>query len=201
MKSWRFLPSWPLIVAFAALIRALAQPKLVLGDPDTYLHVAAGQWIIVHRALPIRDTFSHTMLGARWVPHEWLSEVIMAAVYDLAGWRGLILMTGVLFAASMAILTRKLLRHGEPLTTMILVFAVIVLQLPHLLARPHLLALPVMVVWVSALFDARDSGRTPSMYLLPLMVLWASLHGGFMFGVTLTFYLGLEAVVFPGARG
>src|SRR5262249_23075202 len=120
---------------------------------------------------------------------------------DLAGWRGLILMTGVLFAASMAILTRKLLRHGEPLTTMILVFAVIVLQLPHLLARPHLLALPVMVVWVSALFDARDSGRTPSMYLLPLMVLWASLHGGFMFGVTLTFYLGLEAVVFPGARG
>jgi hypothetical protein len=201
LKSPRFLPSWPLIVAFAAMTRALAQPNLVLGDPDTYLHVAAGQWIIDHRALPLRDSFSHTMLDARWVPHEWLSEIIMAAVYDLAGWRGLILMTGALFAVSMAVLTRRLLRHGEPLTTMILVFAVIALQLPHLLARPHLLALPVMVVWVAGLFDARDNGRAPSMYLLPLMVLWASLHGGFMFGIALTLYLGLEAVVFPGSRG
>jgi hypothetical protein len=194
------VPSWPLLIAAAALLRVLGDPQSVLRDPDTYLHVAVGRWIIGHLALPLRDPFSSTMPGAIWIPHEWLSEVVMAVVYRLAGWNGLVLLTGALFACTMGFLTRRLLRHGEPLTTVILALSIAALLLPHVIARPHLLALPIMALWSAALIEARDARRHPPCWALPLMTLWANLHGGFMAGMALAVYLAAEAVILPGGR-
>jgi predicted membrane protein len=89
----RLVPSWPLIVGLAVFIRALAQPTALLNDPDTYLHIAAGRWMLAHAALPVHDPFSHSLAGAVWVPHEWLAELVLATVYDAAGWSGLVLLT------------------------------------------------------------------------------------------------------------
>jgi hypothetical protein len=195
--SHRLLPSWPLIVGVAAMIRPLAEPHAVIGDPDTYLHIAAGRWIFAHAALPAQDPFSHSMAGAPWVAHEWLSEVILAAVFGLTGWPGLALLTALCFAGAMALLTRSLLRNGEPLSTLILVASVALLAMPHLLARAHTLAVPLLVVWSASLFAARDAGRGPPLRLLPVMMLWANLHGSFMFGLALAGYLGGEALIWP----
>src|SRR2546428_12420575 len=70
-------PSWPLLVGLAALVRPLFEPTTLLNDPDTYLHIATGRWILAHGSLPSHDPFSHSMPGAAWVPHEWMAEVIM----------------------------------------------------------------------------------------------------------------------------
>ena len=59
LPGWeRLLPSWPLIVGLAAFGRLLAEPMGLLNDPDTYLHIAAGNWILAHGALPLNDPFS-----------------------------------------------------------------------------------------------------------------------------------------------
>src|SRR6185312_11297273 len=115
------LLSWPLIVAAAAFCRALAGGMALLNDPDTYLHIAAGRWMIAHGALPLSDPFSHSMAGAAWVPHEWLAEIVLASTYDAFGWGGTILLTAACFAAALALLARRLLRHFEPLSMLILV--------------------------------------------------------------------------------
>jgi hypothetical protein len=196
----RLVPSWPLLVGLAALIRALAQPMALLNDPDTYLHIAAGRWMLAHTALPIHDPFSYTLSAAIWVPHEWLAEIVLAAVYRAAGWTGLVLLTAAAFAASLALLTRFLLRYAEPFSTLIAVILAAALVLGHLLVRPHLLALPFLVLWSGALFAARDSGFPPPFRLLPVMVLWANLHGSFMFGLTLALFLGAEAALSAGCR-
>jgi len=86
------IPSWPLIVGLAAFGRALAQPAALLNDPDTYLHIAAGRWMLAHVALPTADPFSHALAGATWVPHEWLAEVVLAAVFWATGWGGLVVL-------------------------------------------------------------------------------------------------------------
>ncbi|HEX7968029.1 MAG TPA: hypothetical protein VF502_07405 [Stellaceae bacterium] len=187
--------SWPLIVVVIAFVRPLRDGLAVLNDPDTYLHIAAGQWMIAHRALPLHDPFSHSMPGATWVPHEWLAEIVLARIYDGFGWPGLILLTTICFAITLALLTRKLLDHFEPLSTLVLVALSTVLILPHLLARPHVLAFPLVVTWSAALISARDSGRAPPLWILPVMTLWANLHGGFMFGLALAVFLGAEAVL------
>src|ERR1700746_3813954 len=95
----RLVPSWPLIVGLAVFLRALAQPMALLNDPDTYLHIAAGRWMLAHAALPVHDPFSHSLAGADWVPHEWLAEIVLAAAYDTAGWSGLVLLAAAAFAA------------------------------------------------------------------------------------------------------
>ena len=172
----------------------------LLNDPDTYLHIAAGRWMLAHAALPVHDPFSHSLVGATWVPHEWLAEIVLAAVYDLAGWSGLVLLTAAAFAASLALLTRFLLRWAEPFSALIAASLGAALVLNHLLVRPHLLALPLLVAWSGGLLAARDTGSGPPFRLLPVIVLWANLHGGFMFGLALTLFLTIEAVLAPGHR-
>jgi hypothetical protein len=193
--SARLVPSWPLIVALLVLGRALAQPGALLLDPDTYLHIAAGRWMLAHGALPAHDPFSFTFAGARWVAHEWLAEIVLAAVYRIAGWSGLTLLTIACFAVSLALLTRFLLRWAEPFTALIAAALAASLVEAHLLARPHLVALPLLVLWSGALFAARDTGSAPPFRLVPVMVLWANLHDSCMFGLLLACYLGGEAVL------
>jgi hypothetical protein len=194
------IPSWPLIVGLAALARALAQPTALLNDPDTYLHIAAGRWMLTHLALPVADPFLHSLAGAAWVPHEWLVKIILALVYGAGGWSGLVLLAAACFAAGIALLTRYLLRCFEPFSALIAVILGAALVLGHLLVRPHLLALPLLVIWSGELFAARDSRSPPPVWLLPLMALWANLHGSFMFGLALLLFLGAEAALSSGRR-
>lgn len=198
--GWRaLLPSWPLVLALAAFAETLVHPHRVLGDPDTYTHIAAGRWMFAHGALPAHDPFSYTKAGHRWVVHEWLSEIALAAAYDLAGWSGPVVLTGACFAASMAVLARLLLRWCEPFSALIAVLLAGELTLGHLLARPHMLALPLLVLWCGLLFRARDAGDGPPWRLLPVVTLWANLHASFMFGLALAAFLGGEAVLSPAA--
>src|SRR5690242_1570086 len=83
--------SWPLLVALFALIGVLGHPRpqALLSDGDTYWHLATGRWIVEHGAVPKVDPFSHSMPGAAWTAHEWLSEILMASVQGWAGWPGL----------------------------------------------------------------------------------------------------------------
>jgi hypothetical protein len=198
-SGWRrAMPSWPLIAAIAAVLMVAYRGKQLLGDPDTYLHIAAGNWMMAHRALPSADPFSWSMAGGHWVVHEWLAELALAAIQDTLGWVGLAYATALCFALSIALITRAVLRQLEPLVGMLVVLLILLLLEPHLLARAHVLALPALVAWCAALFAARDAKRGPPWAVLPVMVLWANLHGGYMFGIALAGYLGAEAVLTPG---
>jgi hypothetical protein len=190
-----WLPSWPWIVGLLATLRALASPLALLHDPDTYMHIAVGRWMLAHHALPTADPFSFTMAGAHWAPGEWLGEFVLATTYNGAGWGGVIVLTAACFGLAIGLLTWFLSRRLEPLPAVIAALAGAVLVLPHLLARPHVVALPLMVLWCGAVLAARDDNRDPPWFVLPAMVLWANLHGSFLFGIALAGYLGGEAVL------
>jgi hypothetical protein len=193
------IPPWPFVLGLLIFARLLAERLALLNDPDTYLHIAAGRWILAHRALPLHDPFSHSMRGASWLPSEWLAELALAAGYDGFGWVGVILIAAASVAIAVALLMHFLQRRLEALPALIATAAGAALLLPHALVRPHILILPLLVLWSGTLFAARDNGRGPPFLLLPVMVLWANLHGSFMFGLALAAYLGTEAVLQPGA--
>ncbi len=198
--AWqRLLPSWPWIIGLAAMLRALVSPLALLHDPDTYMHIAAGRWMLAHHALPIADSFSWSMPGAAWHPGEWLGEIILAALYDIGGWGGVVVLTAACFGLAIGLLTWFLARRLEPLPAVIAALAGAVLVLPHLLARSHVLALPLMVLWCGAVIAARDDERPPPSWLLLVMALWANLHASFLFGIALVGYLGGEAALYPGS--
>ncbi len=188
-------PSWPQLVGIGGLLLALGQRTMLLNDPDTYMHIAAGRWMLANGGLPIHDPFSHSMAGAPWLPHEWLAEIVFAVTYDRAGWAGLVLVTVLPFAWAMAWLTRRVLDRFEPMTGLIAVVSSMILLEPHLLVRAHALALPLLVVWSTETIAARDDGRAPPWWLAGVLALWANLHGSYMAGLALAGYLGCEAVL------
>lgn len=195
----RLVPSLPLLVGLLAFGRLLAERMALLNDPDTYLHIAAGRWMLLHGALPLHDPFSHSMPGAAWVASEWLGEIALAFAYGQLGWSGVILLTAACAAAAAMLLTYFLLRQLEPLPALVAAVAAAALLEPHILARAHILALPCLVAWCGLLLAARDAERPPPFAALPIMVLWANLHGSFLFGLGLAGFLGGEAVLRPPA--
>ena len=195
--------SWPLLVALAAALSVLGSTSInVLADPDTYLHIAAGRWMLAHGSVPTADPFSHSMPGTSWVAHEWLSELVLSGIYQGFGWAGLGGLMALVFAGTLAYLMRFLLSRLEPVHALLLTTYAACMLAGHLLARPHVLAWPLLAVWVGALVHASEHDRAPPWWLIPLMAVWANLHGGFMLGIALACGLALDATVSqaPGQR-
>ena len=187
--------SWPLIIGSLTYLGFLAYGNLLLGDGDTYWHITTGQWIIEHASVPAQDPFSHTMRGSPWTAHEWLSEVILALAYQAFSWAGVIALTSATFAATIAILTRFLLKNFEPVHALIFAALAVMMTAPHLLARPHVLAMPFLVLWTAQLVRGAEQGRAPGLWMLPVMTLWANLHGGFTLGLALALFFAIEGVL------
>jgi hypothetical protein len=182
----------PLLLALAVFALAAFSPA-VLNDGDTWSHVATGEWILQHGAIPRADPFSFTFAGAPWTAHEWLSEVLLALANRVAGWSGVVLLTGAAAGLATFVMANRAARalSGVPLLVVAALGASLIA--PGLLARPHILALPALALWCDGLMRASESGRAPSLRLLGLMALWANLHGSFAFGLALIAPFGLEA--------
>jgi hypothetical protein len=184
----------PLLLGLAVFALAAFSPA-VLNDGDTWSHVATGQWILAHGAIPRVDPFSYTFAGQPWTAQEWLSEVIMALAFRAAGWSGVALLTGAAAGAAIAIATGRTARDLTGFALLALAALSALLLAPSLLARPHILALPLLALWSVALIDAREAGRAPPLPFAALMALWANLHGGFAFGLALIAPFALEALL------
>ena len=86
-------------VAVLLIPAALGSSQTIFNDGDVSWHIATGQWILDHRAIPHADPFSFTWAGRPWVPIEWLAEVFYASAYRLAGYGGVAaLVTAALMA-------------------------------------------------------------------------------------------------------
>jgi hypothetical protein len=187
--------SLPLIFALGVYVLVAAHGGAVLHDPDTYLHVAIGRSILAHWTVPHDGVFSGTMAQAPWVDHGWLGEVILALIYQVFGWAGLVAVTCLCAAAAVALLLRFLLCCLLPVHAMIATALATILMIPHVLARPHILTLPILVVWVAALVRVRSEDRAPRPWLALLIPLWANLHGGYLFAIGIAGLLAAEAVL------
>src|SRR5207248_4716743 len=75
---WLDLPRFFIIAIFATMLIAAIQP---VTDPDFWWHLTTGNWILSQHAIPRTDLYTYTVAGHRWITHEWLSEVVLAALY------------------------------------------------------------------------------------------------------------------------
>jgi hypothetical protein len=166
-----------------------------LNDGDTYWHIAAGSWMLDHHQVARVDPLSYTHYGKPWVPHEWLSEILMTLVWRAGGWTALVVTFGLAVALSMALLTIRLGRWLGPIALAVTAYLCFGCMWVGLFTRPHLFALPIMIIWTGALIDARAARRAPPLWLIPLLVLWANLHGSFVFGALVAAPLALEALI------
>lgn len=161
----------------------------LLWDGDTSLHTAIGRWILDHGYIPVSDPFSFTQPGAPWLPVEWGTGVLFAALQQTFGLKGIVFLGGAVLAALITILLRTMLTAGADglFSILVALFASNALSL-HYHARPHLFTL--LFLAITAWIVAQDRQQpTRSIWLLPLLtVLWVNLHPGF---AILFAYLGV----------
>jgi hypothetical protein len=182
-----------LLIAMLLIPAVLGSSQTIFNDGDVSWHIATGRWILEHRAIPHTDPFSFTWFGKPWVPIEWLSEVIYAAAYRLAGYAGV---AAVVTAALMALHATVFLTASRWVRSALLpIVAMDFVLIPMLSARPHVLTWPLLAFWTLLMLRAREQDRAPPLIAAALMIAWTNLHGSFVFGLAIAAAFGLEALV------
>ena len=101
----------PWLIGVIVYLLLLTLGLRLLSDPDSYSHIEVGRWILAHRTWPTSDPFSFSMHGEPWIAFEWLSEVIYAAIYELAGWNAVVAFASAMIALTVGLLARFLMRE------------------------------------------------------------------------------------------
>jgi len=193
MSLFRYSPGLILVaIAIADSIR--------LPDPDLWGHVRFGQAVLNLHHLVLHDPYSYSAAGQYWNNHEWLSEVLMAAIFNHAGVFGLILLKLTCSAVVILALAAALAETGASTLAQfaVLIGSAVVIK-PQLQFRPQSFTFALLAVLICLL--TRDAyRRTGRLWLaIPILALWANLHGGFIMGIaalgTYSAVSGLQDIV------
>lgn len=184
----RLVPSFEaLIFILLFWVSLFFMPQLLNGDGDLGRHLTVGETILSTDQVPRVDLFSNTRLGDPFVPHEWMSEVLFAAAYRLAGLNGVAWLTAFFLALTYALLAggMRMLGVNAPLAAAGAIAAYAAGAIHHL-ARPHIFTLLCFTIFLIVLEFVRSSGKFRTLVTLPLVMLaWVNLHGAFIAGLVL----------------
>ena len=174
-------------IFYVAVTVSVRQP--LLNDPDTFLHISVGEWILKNGRFPVVDEFSHTAFGKSWGAVDWLGQVALALSYRVAGWRGVTEITTVTFSLISAVLAFYLARVLRLSLALSLAVTITVLISSHLLARPVIFSYLLLSIWVVLILELEERSWTGTLgyCLVPLMLLWANVHGSFTFGLLIAY--------------
>ncbi|MGH7814678.1 MAG: hypothetical protein ACREQI_11840, partial [Candidatus Binataceae bacterium] len=163
-----------------------------MADPDLWGHVRFGQDAIRAGHVLWRDRYSYTAAGHLWLNHEWLTEVIMGALYNWMGVFGIKLMKLACSALIVIFLAAAGAETGAPplLRVAALLGAVSTINW-QVQYRPQAFTFALLSALLYLLardcfgFARKpDSWRIGRLWLaVPMLALWANLHGGFIMGV------------------
>jgi hypothetical protein len=163
------------------------------ADADLWMHVRFGQLALHSGSILRHDIFSYSAPGAPWFNHEWLSDVVFAFLYNLAGVPGLKLLKFLCAAATIVLIAiaMRLRRVSGIIETAVLILVALALA-PQVQFRPQLFDY-VFFSAMLTLFAYENAGSAAALWLaVPIMALWANLHGSFPVGAAV---LGLYAAV------
>ena len=147
-------------------------------------HVRFGQAVLNLHHLVLHDPYSYSAPGHYWNNHEWLSEVLMAAVFNHAGVFGLILLKLACTTVVILALAAALAETGSSTLVQfaVLIGSAVVIK-PQLQFRPQSFTFALLAVLIY-LLTADAYRRAGRLWLaVPILALWANLHGGFIMGI------------------
>ena len=161
--------------------------KYSVLDLDLYWHLAVGDWILQHHAVPRTGILSHTASSRPWVAYSWGYEVLLSLVYKWSGLLG-IGVFGVLLTLLVAGCVYWMLRRLSGRFWVACLLAVVTCSafLFSLMPRPVFFSMALFMVTLTLILRAQRSGKVQTLYWLPLMfALWANIHIQFVYGLFL----------------
>jgi hypothetical protein len=187
-------------LAAAALLAlgVIAFAPHVPSDTDTLSRLAMGRWLWQHGlSLPASDPFTFATTTLRFGDPEWLGDLLLLRVFQLAGPAGLqisALALGVLGYWLALGLSRAL--EAGPRASLGLLLVTLPVVAPRINARNDLHALWILPAFAWLLTRPAPRLRT-WLGVFALALLWANLHGSFVLGAPLLMAAALDRPSWP----
>lgn len=166
-----------------AIYLILVTLSTVLYEGDTLWHIRAGEQMLKRAAVLRTDVFSWTAYGVKWTAHEWLYEVIIAAIYDRCGFIGLQILT-VIFSLIYGIAAIYMARKMSICWLPFVLLLEIVIKTQWCI-RPHTAALAIFAMLLVLLTEGRlvkaDKRNLAAVFVL--FMVWANIHSSVTIGL------------------
>ncbi|MEZ6126668.1 MAG: hypothetical protein R3C49_26400 [Planctomycetaceae bacterium] len=203
---WRDLRHWIQALWLTVFVfSGLVVMSRNTADPDLWGHVTYGREVLRDGYLHPTTTWSYAVDNYRWVNHENIAELMMAAADAFGGQTALLLLKSSLTLIVLGLPIWAARRQNCGLLTCLVLIQLIALNLSfHWLVRPHMLSyacgsalMAILATQLPGAIGARPNSDRFSRWLwliVPLMVFWTNAHGGYLAGLAiLTAWLGLDA--------
>jgi hypothetical protein len=175
----------------AVLVLVTVKTLGPVRDPDTFWHLATGDWLRKTWQFSGPDPWSATSTRT-WTLHEWIPELVLSQFQQAFGLPGVgwLMPLGVA-SVCLCILAACRARASLLVSSIVLVLAFVAMS-ASLSLRPHLVTFALTAFTISAWLRSVDDGR-PRWWLIPVSWLWACSHGMWFIGVVIgvTTLLGL----------
>lgn len=180
--------SWPHTLISAAFFITFAfylscSPP-VMNDPDVAWHLAAGDWMRDHRAIPTENLWTFHTNNPAWINLSWLWDVKMSFINAWFGFDGLQVFSALGAAWVVAMAAFVLLRQpSKPREDVIKIVLLLVMAgiYPSISARPQTATLFFTLCSIGLLDASRNKHSTKlRVWLMVLAAFWANVHGGFV---------------------
>lgn len=162
---------------FVIFIMLFAMATRVVTDTDMWWHLRLGQHILETGETVYADTFSHTYAGEIHRNHSAGAQVVMYAVWSLAGNLGMALFTSVLATSGMFFLYKA--GTGTIYMQAFLLIFGAATAATFWSARPQMFSFLFGTIVIYILFAYKRRGHDRLLWLIPVMWLWGNTHGGF----------------------
>jgi len=198
VRPWRerlIRPTLPELWSYLAIaLPTLGALIATLPTVDLAYQLRAGDEILAGHGIPSVDTWTFTAAGQPWLDQQWGAQVVLAAVFDLAGWSGLAVVRAVLVAGVFGLILVAIRRRAPDLgarPAAWLTLGAFAVAAPALALRPQLLAMACFAATLALLAGRRAQPR--AVWLIPVVaVVWANLHGSFVLAPVLVGLAWLE---------
>jgi hypothetical protein len=116
--------------------------------------------------------------------HEWLSEVLMSAIFDRYGPLGLKLLKFLCTAGTIIFIVLAQSETGAPAAVQTAILLVVALILvPAMQFRPQIFDFILLAAIIAMLSRHNWRGSAPLWIVIPGVAVWINLHGGFFIGL------------------
>jgi hypothetical protein len=173
-------PPIPGLILAAGLLFGLVCGAFEITNTSIGWHIASGRWMLTEHRVLDEDVFSFTAGGSEWIDHEWLFQILTAALYDTGGAPLLIVMRMVIIAGLTLLLLRIGASNGlDPPVALVLAALCVWAARPRFFLRPELFTLLLLplALW---LFADRDRRRWWPLPLAVIVALGVNLHGAML---------------------
>lgn len=183
----RTIPFLLVVLTMGAVARKAAAP---LTNNDAYLHLRLGHEFVHGGWKPWHPGHVTAFEHERWLPTQWLSQVLLALDEDRFGLAGVVWAFGLLYVVFVGVLFWAARRQAALLPAAILVPLAVIVCWFNITARPQVASFILVTVTVTVWQRARERSTVPWL-LVPLTWVWAMVHGMWPIGIA----IGVAAAV------